>query len=43
MRTWWEDGRYGEDWEPQQLVKRWGEVEHEPSEDSASESAISEY
>ncbi|KAJ6114751.1 hypothetical protein N7486_000529 [Penicillium sp. IBT 16267x] len=43
MRVWWEDGRYGKDWEPQQLVKRWDEVEHEPSEDSASESAISEY
>lgn len=42
MRGWWEDGCYGEDWEPQQLVKRWGEAEHEPSEDSASESVISE-
>ncbi|KAJ6006377.1 hypothetical protein N7451_004321 [Penicillium sp. IBT 35674x] len=28
MHGWWEDGRYGEDWEPQQLAKRWGEVEH---------------
>lgn len=25
---WWEDGHYGEDWEPQQLAKRWAEVEH---------------
>lgn len=42
MRVWWEDGRYGEDWEPQQLVKRWGEAESELSEDSASETSISE-
>lgn len=42
MRAWWENGRYGEDWEPEQLVKRWEEVEFETSEDSASEGAISE-
>lgn len=28
MHGWWEDGHYGEDWEPQQLAKRWAEVEH---------------
>lgn len=32
MHGWWEDGCYGEDWEPEQLAKRWGEVAHEPSE-----------
>ncbi|KAJ5802442.1 uncharacterized protein N7503_004892 [Penicillium pulvis] len=28
MHGWWEDGRYGEEWEPQQLAKRRAEVEH---------------
>ncbi|KAJ5777953.1 hypothetical protein N7520_001199 [Penicillium odoratum] len=32
MHAWWEDGRYGEDWQPDQLAKRWGEIEHVPSE-----------
>lgn len=27
MHGWWKDGSYGEDWEPQQLAKRWAEVE----------------
>lgn len=40
QHRWWEDGRYGEDWEPQQLFKRWAEVAHEPSEDGASESNL---
>ncbi|EED15557.1 hypothetical protein TSTA_049950 [Talaromyces stipitatus ATCC 10500] len=29
MHAWWEGGRYGEDWEPHQLSKRWDEVDHE--------------
>lgn len=35
MHAWWEDGRYGEDWQPDQLAKRWGEIEHEPSEEGS--------
>ncbi|KAJ5792452.1 uncharacterized protein N7503_008430 [Penicillium pulvis] len=42
MRAWWENGRYGEDWKPEQLVKRWEEAELEMSEDIGSENAISE-
>jgi len=37
MHGWWEDGCYGEDWEPEQLAKRWGEVAHEPSESAIFE------
>ncbi|TQB68083.1 hypothetical protein MPDQ_004050 [Monascus purpureus] len=29
MHAWWEGGRYGEDWEPDQLSKRWDEVDYE--------------
>lgn len=29
MHAWWADGRYGEDWEPRELSKRWDEVDHE--------------
>ncbi|KAJ5638117.1 hypothetical protein N7490_007996 [Penicillium lividum] len=41
MHAWWEDGRYGEDWQPHQLAKRWGEIEHVLSE-GARTNVISE-
>lgn len=29
MHAWWEYSRYGEDWEAQELSKRWDEVDYE--------------
>ncbi|KAL2833719.1 hypothetical protein BDW59DRAFT_156520 [Aspergillus cavernicola] len=41
MHGWWENGHYGEDWEPRKIAERWVEVKHELSEDAASGSTMS--